>query len=201
MLSVTQLTCQRGERVLFEGLNFELPEGQWLHVSGANGCGKTSLLRILTGLAEPVSGTISWNGAAIGEEREVFHEDLLHLGHQGALKEELTPLENLTLSLGMEGYTRAPKDVVEALHQFGLRGREHLPVRFLSAGQRRRVLLTRLLLRPARLWILDEPFTALDVHAVAFLTEKISAHLETQGTVVLTSHQPLTLAHGQAITL
>lgn len=201
MLSVSHLTCQRGERVLFRDLSFDLPAGQWLQVAGANGAGKTSLLRILAGLSEPVSGQVTWNGQALREDREAYHADLLYLGHQGALKEELTPVENLTLSLGMEGFPPDAIRVTEALHRFGLQGRETLPARYLSAGQRRRVLLSRLLLRPAPLWILDEPFTALDVHAVATLCELIQNHLTTGGCAILTSHQTLSLPPGLSVTL
>ncbi len=201
MLSVSHLTCQRGARVLFQDLSFELPQSQWLQIAGANGAGKTSLLRILSGLSEPVTGHITWNGNPVREDREAFHADLLYLGHQGALKEELTPLENLTLSLGMEGFEVSETTASQALHQFGLQGREHLPVRFLSAGQRRRVLLCRLLLRPARLWILDEPYTALDIHAVGFLSCLIETHLTSGGSAVLTSHQSMTLAPGLWVTL
>ncbi len=201
MLSVSHLTCQRGERVLFQDLSFELPQCQWLQIAGANGAGKTSLLRILSGLSEPVEGRVTWNGTPLREDREAFHADLLYLGHQGALKEELTPLENLTLSLGMEGFEVPETTAVQALHQFGLQGREQLPVRFLSAGQRRRVLLCRLLLRPARLWILDEPYTALDIHAVGFLSGLIEAHLLGGGSAVLTSHQSMTLSPGMCVTL
>ncbi len=201
MLSVTQLTCQRGERVLFQDLHFELPDAHWLQIAGANGAGKTSLLRILAGLTEPVQGTVLWNGIDIRTERSLWHQDLLYLGHQGALKEELSPLENLHFSLGLEGFNPSPAVVLEALYQFGLKGREHLPVRYLSAGQRRRVLLSRLLLRPARLWILDEPYTALDVHASAFMTELIERHLHQKGSAILTSHQPIPLPDGSCLTL
>ncbi len=201
MLSVTQLTCQRGERVLFQDLHFELPDAHWLQIAGANGAGKTSLLRILAGLTEPVQGTVLWNGVDIGAERSLWHRDLLYVGHQGALKEELNPQENLLFSLGLEGFESSPAAIRNALQQLGLHGREHLPVRYLSAGQRRRVLLSRLLLRPARLWILDEPYTALDVHASQVLTHQIEAHLQQGGSVILTSHQSIPLSGGSCLTL
>lgn len=201
MLSVSHLTCQRGERVLFRDLSFALPANQWLQIAGANGAGKTSLLRILAGLSEPASGQVTWKGQGLREDRAAFHADLLYLGHQGALKEELTPLENLTLSLGMEGFPPETAAAADALARFGLRGREHLPTRYLSAGQRRRVLLCRLLLRPAPLWVLDEPFTALDVHATEVLSGLIAGHLTTGGSAVLTSHQSLSLPAGLCVTL
>ena len=201
MLSVSHLTCQRGERVLFRDLSFALPASQWLQVAGSNGAGKTSLLRILAGLSEPAEGQVTWKGLRLREDRAAFHADLLYLGHQGALKEELTPLENLTLGLGMEGFAPGAEAAAEALGRFGLQGREQLPTRYLSAGQRRRVLLCRLMLRPAPLWILDEPFTALDVHAVGVLSRLIERHLASGGSAVLTSHQAMPLPPGLTVTL
>ncbi len=201
MLSVSHLTCQRGERVLFRDLSFALPASQWLQVAGSNGAGKTSLLRILAGLSEPAEGQVTWKGRRLREDRAAFHADLLYLGHQGALKEELTPLENLTLGLGMEGFSPGEEAAAEALGRFGLQGREQLPTRYLSAGQRRRVLLCRLMLRPAPLWILDEPFTALDVHAVGVLSRLIERHLASGGSAVLTSHQAMPLPPGLSVTL
>ncbi len=201
MLSVSHLTCQRGERVLFQDLSFDLSQHHWLQIAGANGAGKTSLLRILAGLTEPAEGSVSWQGKPLKEDRSVFHSQLLYLGHHPALKDELTPLENVLLGLGMEGFRIPRSEVVKALKEFGLEGRLHLPARYLSAGQRRRVLLSRLMLRPARLWILDEPFTALDTHATQLLTDLIQSHLARQGMAILTSHQPIGLPSGSTLNL
>lgn len=201
MLTAEGLTCQRGARRLFGQLSFELPNAQWLQIQGANGAGKTTLLRVLAGLVAPQEGSVSWRQQPISANREQWHRDLLYLGHQAALKEELSPLENLTYGLGLEGYPAEAEHLIQSLRRFGLRDREHLPVRYLSAGQRRRVLLTRLLVRPAELWILDEPFTALDVQATAYLATVIEAHLDRGGSAVLTSHQTLGLRPGLVVNL
>jgi heme exporter protein A len=201
MLSVNQLTCAKGQRILFRHLEFTLEGGQWLHVAGDNGSGKTSLLRLLCGLSRPLEGEVLWQGQPLNEDLEAFHRELLYVGHSGGLKEELTPLENLHLSLEMEGFSPSPQTIISALNQFGLKDREDLAVRHLSAGQKRRVLLARLLLRPASLWILDEPFNALDVRACAFLLEQIRNHLGAGNMAVLTSHQPIDLDNGQVVTL
>jgi heme exporter protein A len=201
MLSVTSLSCARGQRVLFRHVQFNLAAGQWLHVAGDNGTGKTSLLRLLCGLSQPLEGTVRWGDKPLQEDRASFHRELLYVGHSGGLKEELTPLENLRLSLEMEGVDVSPPEIVEALNRFGLKDREHLAVRHLSAGQKRRVLLSRLLLRPAKLWILDEPFNALDVRAAEFLLGQIREHLAHGGLMVLTSHQPIALDGGSTLTL
>ncbi|HTY98629.1 MAG TPA: cytochrome c biogenesis heme-transporting ATPase CcmA, partial [Rhodocyclaceae bacterium] len=162
MLTASGLACVRGERPLFSGLDFELAAGEWLRVKGENGTGKTSLLRILVGLAQPVAGEVRWRGEDVRQNGDPYRRELLYLGHHGAVKEELTPLENLQLAAGLDGGELSDAEAMAALGRFGLRGREELPVRFLSAGQKRRVLLARLVTRKATLWILDEPFTALD---------------------------------------
>jgi heme exporter protein A len=201
MLSAHQLSCVRGERTLFTGLDLAVGAGEWLHVRGANGCGKTSLLRLLAGLASPAAGEIRWNGHAMREDVQAYHEAMLFLGHLGAVKEELTALENLELAAELDGAQPQREEVVGALHRFGLKGREHLPVRFLSAGQKRRVLLARLVTRKARLWILDEPFTALDTRAVDMLGDVVGEHLAQGGMAVVTSHQAIPIPGGKAIEL
>lgn len=201
MLSAHQLSCVRGERTLFSGLDLEVGAGEWLHVRGSNGCGKTSLLRLLAGLATPAAGEIRWCGKPARQDAQAYREALLFLGHHGAVKEELTALENLQLAAELDGATLDPGEAVAALHRFGLKGREHLPVRFLSAGQKRRVLLARLVTRKARLWILDEPFTALDTRAVDMLGALVAEHLAEGGMAVVTSHQAVPLAGGKAVEL
>lgn len=181
----------RGERTLFSGLNLQILAGQCLHIRGENGVGKTSLLRLLTGLASPESGDISWNGSSIKQATSDYHGQLLFLGHRDALKEDLSALENLRLYAAIDAITLSEQDAFEALCRFGLKGREDLPVNCLSAGQKKRVLMARMLTRRAQVWILDEPFNALDVHAVQELQGLIVEHLERNGLVVLTSHQPL----------
>jgi heme exporter protein A len=201
MLSAHGLTCERGERRLFAGLDLAIDAGQWLHVRGENGAGKTSLLRLLAGLAHPVAGEISWCGVPIGRAAEEYHRNLLFLGHHGALKEELTALENLEFASALDGVALSEADAMAALHRFGLRGREELPVRVLSAGQKRRVLLARLVTRKAKLWILDEPFTALDVKAVDLLAELIGQHVAQGGMAILTSHQTMPIPGGRVLQL
>ncbi len=199
MLTATGLSCVRGERRLFAGLDLAVGPGEWLHVQGENGAGKTSLLRILSSLAPPAEGQIFWRGAPIRELAEDYRREMLFLGHHGAVKEELTPFENLLLAAQLDG---APLDETEALGtlaRFGLRGREDLAVRFLSAGQKRRVLLARLAVRKATLWILDEPFTALDVKAVDMLSALIEEHLAGGGMAILTSHQSMPLPNGKVL--
>lgn len=194
MLSALGLACVRGDRRLFSDLGFSLEAGAWLQVEGENGAGKTSLLRIVAGLLAPAEGEIRWNGQSVKENRDEFHGDLLYLGHAGAIKEEFTPLENLRMNAAIAGQHVAEADALKALRRMGLKGREELPARFLSQGQKRRVALARLLVSPAKLWVLDEPFVALDVAAVAMLCSLIEAHLEKGGMALFTSHQEVSLA-------
>ena len=199
MLKVSRLACSRGERQLFADVSFSLAAGEWLHVQGENGAGKTSLLRLLVGLSPADAGEIYWRGVAASEAD--FHRDLLYLGHHAAVKDDLTPLENLCLSAALDGIHLHEEAALAALVRLGLRGREALPVRVLSAGQKRRVLLARLLTRPAALWVLDEAFNALDSGAVQLLGELLGEHLAKGGLAVLTSHQPLPLPAGKRLML
>ncbi len=191
MLEVSNLACTRGDHRLFSGLNFTLDPGQIMQVQGANGSGKTSLLRTLCGFMAAEEGEIVWRGVNISELDEDYFAELLYLGHLNAIKDELSALENLLISAGLSGLDIDEQEAVTALRRMGLRGRERLPTKVLSQGQRRRVALARLLVSNARLWILDEPLTALDVGAVALVQELIAAHLEQEGMVIFTTHQPL----------
>ena len=201
MLTVSNLSCVRGERRLFADLAFELAAGEWLHVRGENGTGKTTMLRALVGLSPPDRGEVRWRGEPIKVLGEEYRREMLYLGHYGAVKEDLTPLENLKVAATFDGRSIDDGEALAALHRFGLRGREDLPVRCLSAGQKRRVLLARLVTRKATLWVLDEPFTALDVRAVDMLSELIGEHVAAGGLAVLTSHQTMPMAGGKAVTL
>lgn len=189
MLEAAHLTCQRGERTLFTNLSFTLGAGELLQIAGPNGSGKTSLLKLLCGLSPPFAGEIRWLGApARGED---FRRQLFYLGHQHAVKEELSALENLQISAELADEALSDVEALDALDRIGLAGREHLPAKVLSQGQKRRVALARLLVSKAPLWILDEPLTALDTAAVDLIQARLAAHLANQGSVVLTTHQAL----------
>ena len=200
-LRANALTCVRGERTLFTGLNLEVSAGEWLHVRGENGIGKTSLLRLLSGLTKPAAGEIFWNEQLISADPSEYHRNLLFLGHRDSLKEDLSALENLSIATALDGITVSEEEILLALHRFGLRGREDLPVNCLSAGQKRRVLLARLLLRQAKLWILDEPFNSLDVRAVEMLSELILEHIASGGMAIMTSHQEIPMPNGRVVQL
>ncbi len=200
-LRANALTCIRGERTLFTGLDLQVSAGEWLHIRGENGIGKTSLLRLLAGLTKPAAGEIFWNDQSIAFDTAEYHRNLLFLGHRDSLKEDLTALENLSIATALDGITTSEEEILLALHRFGLRGREDLPVYCLSAGQKRRVLLARLLLRQAKLWILDEPFNALDVRAVEMLSELISEHVSSGGMAIMTSHQEIPMPNGRVVQL
>ena len=184
------LTCIRAGRQLFADLDLTVECGQLLQIEGANGAGKTSLLRILCGLSEPRTGQVYWHGADIRECRPDFYGALLYLGHQPALKTDLTPLENLHFYATLGGHAGDPES---ALEEVGLTDFEDQPVGRLSAGQRRRVALARLWLSTAPLWILDEPFTAIDRQGVDHLEHHLQRHVDSGGAVILTSHQPVSL--------
>ncbi len=194
MLEVSDLACTRGDHQLFSGLSFTLCAGELLQVQGANGSGKTSLLRTLCGFMIPPAGTIRWRGQDIRELDGEYHAAMVYLGHLNAIKDELNALENLRTSAGLAGHALDEKEALFALKRMGLRGRETLPVKVLSQGQRRRVALARLLVGNAPLWILDEPLTALDVSAVSLMQELIGEHLMRGGMVIYTTHQPLQVA-------
>jgi len=193
LLSVHDLACARGERLLFKEMNFSLQEGELLLVQGGNGQGKTSLLRLLTGLARPEAGEVHWCGESISRVSEVYHAAMCYLGHANGVKDDLDPLENLRFSDGLHGRAFDRSRAVATLEQLGLTRCLDLPCRVLSFGQRRRVALAALLLAGATLWILDEPLTGLDVHAVALMEGLIREHLKAGGMVVATTHQALNL--------
>lgn len=190
MLEARHLECTRGERRLFRDLSFKLGGGQLLRVAGANGSGKTSLLRIMCGLLAPSAGELRWRGRPIRAEREEYSRNLVFIGHLNALKDDLTALENLQVTAALGGMPADAERMLAALDRFGVAHCAELPTKILSQGQRRRVALARLALSPAvPLWILDEPFSALDVGAVSELERLLAAHIASGGMVVLTTHQ------------
>jgi heme exporter protein A len=197
MLEVRNLECARGDHRLFTGLSFTLQPGELLHLRGSNGSGKTSLLRTLCGLMAPVEGEILSHGKNIRELREEYFNRLVYLGHLGGIKGELTAYENLRLACHLGGSAVDEQRLLDALKKMGLAGREDLPTKVLSQGQKRRVALARLLVSDAQLWVLDEPFNALDVGAVELLKGLIAERVETGGMVILTTHQEVEIETGQ----
>jgi len=195
MLEAIDLECVRGDRTLFRGVSFTLRGGDLLRIAGANGTGKTSLLRMVCGLLTPAAGQILWNGVRIGELDDEYHADLVYVGHLNAVKDELNAVENVLIAGRLAGLSPAPQEVTGALRDFGLGGYEHLPCKLLSQGQRRRVALTRLRLSvPRSLWVLDEPFTALDTAGVNLTRSMIEAHLACGNIALLTTHQEVDVA-------
>jgi heme exporter protein A len=190
MLEGRDIECMRGDRVLFSDVNFALEPGALLRIAGANGSGKTSLLRIVCGLAVPTLGEVVWRGENVRRLREDYWKDVAYIAHASAVKDDLTAQENVEIGCRLSGLPIAPADAAVALEQFGVAHCALLPTRSLSQGQRRRVALARLALSEnLPIWVLDEPFTALDVAAVAFLQGLVAAHLLRGGIVILTTHQ------------
>lgn len=199
MFEADTLTCVRGDAMLFRKLSFSLEAGSLLHVAGRNGAGKTSLLRMLCGLMLPEAGEVRWRGKPTRAQREEFHGELLFLGHANAVKDEFTALENLRVACAVAGRAVSEPEALDALALMGLAHRVDLDARHLSQGQRRRVALARLLLAESLpLWILDEPFTALDTAAVALLAQTIEAQLARGGAVIYTTHQDVPIAAARA---
>ncbi len=195
MLEARELEATRGNVTLFSGLGFALVPGALLRVTGANGRGKTTLLRALCGLVLPTAGEVRWKGENIRALREEYWANLLYIGHANALKDDLTPEENLAFSCGIGGLTVSSAQARAALARFGLAGREQMPVRALSQGQRRRAALARLAVGEALpLWILDEPFAALDAAGIELVQSLVGAHLARGGMAVLTTHQEARIA-------
>jgi len=188
-LALSKLGCIKGGRPLFKDVDCTLRAGQWLYVTGANGVGKTSLLRMLCGLASIELGDILWNDQPIRRQRDQYLQDLCYLGHLNALQESMTVLENLAFTTALGAIAPDTAQMQEVLARFGLRGRSQQLVRHLSQGQKRRVALSRLALSPARLWVLDEPYVAMDEAGIVLLANLIARHLDGGGLAVLTSHQ------------
>ena len=192
-LSSQALVCSRGYQALFTDVSFTVNAGSWLHVQGENGAGKTSLLRLLCGLTPAESGQVCWDGQPIAKLGQAYRNQLSYLGHQLGIKDELTVLENLRLNSMLAGKQLGDDEALQVLDGFGLGGREFLPVRVLSQGQRRRLALSRLALSDTPLWLLDEPFVALDSRAVTMLQQVLAGHLQRGGLLVFTSHQEVAM--------
>lgn len=193
MLEVESLSCERDDRSLFTNLSFSLSSGEILQIEGANGAGKTTLLRIIAGLTSNYSGKITWQSQPLADILAEFRLSCFFLGHKPGLKPELSPVENLRWRLQVVNSYPQPQKIIHALGQVQLAGYEDVPCSHLSAGQLRRVALAGLLVSHSRLWILDEPFTAIDVNGVAWLEEQLLSHARKGGMALVTSHQPLKL--------
>ena len=192
-LDVRDLRVERGERVLFDGLSFQAPPASVVHLQGANGSGKTTLMKTLAGLVTPDAGDIRWRGARLTRAAD-FRAELNYIGHQGGLNTELTALENLEFIATLCAAPRR-NSIAAALRALNAASFAERPVRYLSAGQRQRVTLARLILFDAPLWMLDEPFTALDHASRALVESIIDSHVDDGGTVLIATHQTFDSRH------
>ena len=193
LLQALNVSCERGGRQLFQPISFSLAAGAALHLEGDNGAGKTTLLRSLSGLSALSQGEVLWRGVPSHAAASGFKRELLYLGHALGLKDELTALENVQLNAALAGQTINREKALQALATQGLKSRAHLPLRVLSQGQKRRVALARLQVAQAKLWLLDEPFVALDTDAVKALQLLLQQHVAQGGALVFTSHQAVDL--------
>jgi heme exporter protein A len=202
-LAVEGLACIRGERQLFHDLQFRLAAGEALLLRGPNGSGKSSLLRLLAGFLGPAAGRVLWDGTPVQEDADAHRTRLLYLGHQDAVKPQLTPAEHLSFFARLHGVASALADqqAAQALEAAGLIRQCNLPARYLSAGQRHRLALSRLLLSPASLWLLDEPTNALDSMAVDWFGTVLLAHRQRGGIVILASHVTVPLPDARHLDL
>ena len=198
-LEVVDLCCIRDDLVLFSELNFTLHSQQILLIHGRNGCGKTSLLRLLAGLGLPDEGDVQWRGQSIEKLKSDYYQQLSYVGHHDGIKGDLTAAENLRVAVALGQPSGLSVD--SALEQVNLYGYEDILCHALSAGQRRRVALSRLLVTSSQLWILDEPFTSLDVDGIALFEQLMVTHVERGGLIVLTSHHPIDLPDIELIRL
>ncbi len=200
LLQASELFCERDDRVLFSGLNFSVSRGQVLQIKGGNGTGKTTLLRMVCGLNTGYEGNLYWLGHDVAEQQEEFHGALLYIGHRVGVNKVLTPIENLRWSCRLQRDV-SDEQLLAALAGVGLRGFEESECHALSAGQQQRVALARLLLSQALIWVLDEPFTTLDVDGVALLESLIHQHAERGGAVLVTTHHALQVPGLEVLTL
>jgi heme exporter protein A len=198
MLEAAELECERGARTLFRGISFAVKAGELLRIGGANGSGKTSLLRILCGLAAPSAGVVRWKGQPIAALREEYARELVYIGHAPAVKDELTPVENLAIACRLAGRPASAEALRAALGQLDV---PELPVRKLSQGQRRRAALARLWVSDAPLWLLDEPYAALDADGMAALNGRIGSHAAAGGAAVYTTHQEVGIRSTRVVDL
>lgn len=193
LVRASQLFCERDERVLFNGLSFSVKAGEILHIKGPNGAGKTTLLRRLVGLSWIVEGQVHWHESLSEQGEKLDGHGFWYLAHRPAVTLQQTALENLAFFVGLHNIALSQDQLWDALTTVGLRGYEDVPAASLSAGQQRRIALARLYLDipTIKLWLLDEPFTALDVNAVKQLEQRIESFAEAGGTVIMTSHHGL----------
>jgi heme exporter protein A len=194
LLEARALACKRGRRLLFADLHLQLQPGTITWLRGTNGSGKTSLLRLLAGLSTPTEGQVLWNGVPLTQAGDQARQGILYISHANALKDDLSLLEALAFLAQLAGIGGARAGAAQALAQLGLQAQQHLAVRLLSQGQRRRGALARLALDDQpRTWLLDEPYDALDTASTQVLSDLITTHAARGGAVLLTSHQAVAL--------